>query len=388
MRRTVCRQWVRTEERFGSDSFNVADLCPDPFPRMRCVSRGLLVGLLLLTGCLPYSCRPTATEALFPSDSLSRRIAQGVPADTLQRRWTVTGSRTHSLSYPRTVRFTPDGGLAVSDVERNSLFEIGSDGTIEEEIRSDSFAVPYLAGVRCDTLVVFNAGTDRFDFVVEKRRLAGRAVAVERPGPETLVYALATDRSLYLKVTGEEVRPQILRFSAAGRAVARASLPEPYWRRAGGLRAWTDRLVSVSGFRPVVHTLPRPFRDGARPDSLSLVGFDSPMLERSYAYARGDVSKPPLMAASAAAVGDRLFVLNLRPGWVQIDAYDRDGGLQRRLIERHDVANRDFYPLDLDARRAADGYDFAVTIRSPDPQLRLFHWSAGTGSSSASPAAD
>ncbi len=342
---------------------------------------GLLAGLVLLTGCLPYSCRPETEEALFPSDSLSRQVAQEAPADTLAPIGRTTGTEAHPLRYPRTVRFVGDDGLAVSDVERNSLFSFGVEGAFRAEVRDEAFAVPYLAGVRGDTLVVFNAESNRFEWVVDGRRLPDRARAFERPAEETLVYALATDDRLYAKVVGEEIAPTLVRLGREGQGDARTELPGPYWARSGVLRRWGDRLVSVSGFRPVGHTLPLDFRAGARADSLRLMGFDSPMLERSHAYAQGDAQKPPLLAASAAAVGDTLFVLNLRPGWVQIDAYDRTGRLQRRLIEPHDEANRNFYPVDLDARRAGGGYQFAVAVRSPEPHVEVFRWrrDAATG---------
>lgn len=334
----------------------------------------LLAGLFLLTGCLPYSCRPETEEALFPADSLSRQVAEDVPADTLDSIGHTVGTEAHPLRYPRTVRFVGADGLAVSDVERNSLFRFGADGTFEAEVRDEAFAVPYLAGVRQDTLVVFNAEENRFDWVVDGRRLPGRARDFERPAEESLVYALATDRHLYAKVVGEGFAPVIQRLGTNGRVEARTELPGPYWARSGGLRRWDDRLVSVSGFRPVVHTLPLDFQSEARADSLRLMGFDSPMLERSHAHAKGDAQKPPLLAASAATVGDTLFVLNLRPGWVQIDVYDRTGRLQRRLIEPHEEANRNFYPVDLDARRADGGYQFAVAVRSPEPQVEVFQW--------------
>jgi hypothetical protein len=342
---------------------------------MRTQSIVALALAVTLTGCLPYSCRPETEESLFASDSLSRRVAQETPADTLQAVWHTTGTDAHPIRYPRTVRFVGDSSLAVSDVERNSLFRFGPEGAFEAEHRDDAFAVPYLAGVRQDTLIVFNAESNRFDWVVDGRRLAELTRPFERPAEETLVYALATDWHLYAKVMGDDTAPVILRLNNAGTPVAQAALPGPYWRRAGGLRAWGDRLVSVSGFRPVVHTVPDDFADGATPDSLRLLGFDSPMLERSRAYAQGDAQKPPLLAASAATVGDTLFVLNLRPGWVHIDVYDRTGRLQRRLIERHGGGDRNFYPLDLDARRVADGYEFAVTVRSPEPRLSLYRWS-------------
>ncbi|MFP4228921.1 MAG: hypothetical protein ACLFTE_08855, partial [Salinivenus sp.] len=246
---------------------------------------GLLAGLLFLTGCLPYSCRPETEKALFPADSLSRQVAQEAPTDTLQTRWRTEGTDAHPLRYPRTVRFVDDSSLAVSDVERNSLFRFSGAGDVEQEMRDDAFAVPQLAGVRQDTLIVFNAEANRFDWVADGTRLSDRARTIERPAEETLVYPLATDRHLYAKVVGEDIAPVLLRYDATGTRIARTALPGPYWARSGVLRRWGDRLVSVSGFRPVVHTLPEDFATEARPDSLRLMGFDSPMLERSYAYA-------------------------------------------------------------------------------------------------------
>jgi hypothetical protein len=333
----------------------------------------LLVGLVFFTGCLPYSCRREPNETLFAADSLSRRVAGEVPADTLVRAGASTGTRAHPLSYPRTVRFVGDEAV-VSDAERSSLFRFGPDGTFRREVADSSFSVPYLAGHRRDTLVVFNAGTDRIDFVVGGRRLPDRAVSYDRPARDALVYMLATDTSLYAKVVGEATGAHVSRLDATGQVVAQTDLGGPYWRHAGFLRAWGDAVASLSGYRPVVHRLPPGFAGGAAADSLSLVGFDSPMLERSYAYAAGDVDKPPLLTASAAAVGDTLFVLNLRPGWAQIDAYGPNGRLQRRLVERHSGGNRGFYPVDLDVRRTDRGYQFAVAVRSPDPRLELFDW--------------
>ncbi|MFB6249218.1 MAG: hypothetical protein ABEL97_11685 [Salinibacter sp.] len=341
---------------------------------VRALVRGLLLAsLLVLAGCLPYSCRRNPNETLFPADSVSRRVAETVPTDTLRPVGASTGTTAHPLAYPRTVRFV-EGGVVVSDAERNSLFRFGPDGAFRREVTSEAFAVPYLIGHRADTLVVFNAEANRVDFVVDGRRLAGRAVSYDRPTREALVYMLATDAHLYAKVVGQEVGAHVARLDSTGAVVARAELGGPYWRRAGFLRAWGDSLVSLSGYRPVVHRLPRAFADGARADSLALVGFDSPMLERSYAYATGNATKPPLLTASAAAVGNSLFVLNLRPGWVQIDIYNQRGRLQRRLVEAHSGGDRGFYPLDLDVKRTGAGYRFAVTVRSPTPRLELFRW--------------
>jgi hypothetical protein len=334
----------------------------------------LFLGAGLLTGCLPYSCQPQPDRALYPSDSLSRRVAQNTPADTLEQRRSTRGTDAHSLAHPRSVRFMEDGTVAVSDVERNSLFRFGADGALLREVADEGFRTPYLIGTRGDTLVVFNAETNRIDFVTEGRRWADRSVSYERPAPETLVYMLATDTTLYAKVVGRRTESFIARLNDAARPVARVPLEGPHWRYAGFLRAWGDTLVSLSGFRPAVDLVSRHVRDGTTRDSLGLVGFDSPMLERRHAFGQGDASEAPLLTPAAAPVGDTLFVLNLRPGWVQIDAYDRTGRLQRRLVERHEEGSPNFYPLDLDARRTDTGYVFAVTIRSPEPRLKLFRW--------------
>ena len=344
----------------------------------------VLLGLFLFTGCLPYSCQRQPNEALYPSDSLSRRVAQNTPADTLDSLWATTGTTAQPLKHPRTVRFVDGGELAVSDVERNSLFRFASDGRLRREMDGEGFSTPYLIGTRGDrrspdrrrgdTLVVFNAGSNRIDRVVDGRRLAERSVTYERPAPETLVYMLATDTTLYAKVVGRQTDSFIARLDDQAQPVARAPLTGPHWQYAGFVRAWGDTLVSLSGFRPVVNLLPHDFRDGTAPDSLALVGFDSPMLERRYAFGQGDVTEAPLLTPTAAPLGDSLFVLNLRPGWVQIDVYDRSGRLQRRLVERHEAGSPNFYPLDLDVRRGDGGYIFAVTIRSPEPRLELFRW--------------
>ena len=347
----------------------------------------VLLGVFLFTGCLPYSCQRQPNEALYPSDSLSRRVAQNTPADTLDSLWASTGTKAHPLKHPRTVRFVDDGALAVSDVERNSLFRFASDGALAQEMSGEGFSTPYLIGTRSDqkspdsrrgdTLVVFNAGSNRIDRVVDGRRLAGRSVTYERPAPETLVYMLATDTTLYAKVVGRQTDSFIARLDDRARPVARAPLRGAHWKYAGFLRAWGDTLVSLSGFRPVVNLLSRDFSDGATPDSLALVGFDSPMLDRRYAFGQGEVTEAPLLTPAAAPMGDSLFVLNLRPGWVQIDVYNRQGRLQRRLVERHEEGSPNFYPLDLAVRRTADGYVFAVTIRSPEPRLEVFRWQPG-----------
>jgi len=170
------------------------------------LGRGLLVFLLggvVLPGCLPYSCQPQPNEALYPSDSLSRQVAQDTPVDTLEGLWQAGDTEGRALAHPRTVRFVEGGRLVVSDVERNSLFRFGADGRLVREVDDGGFQTPYLIGTRGDTLLVFNAGSNRIDRVVDGGRRADRSVTYERPAPETLVYMLATDTTLYAKVVGK-----------------------------------------------------------------------------------------------------------------------------------------------------------------------------------------
>lgn len=334
----------------------------------------VILASLLITGCLPHSCQRDNEQALFPADSLSREVAQATPTDTLQALWFAEGTDAHPMERPRTVRFGAGGGVWLTDAQRNRLLVFDATGTLRRDVDPSGLDVPYLAGVRRDTAIVFNAGRDRFDWIVDGD--TARSVSFERPSAETLAYTLATRTALYAKVIGEDTDGVLLRLNDRTGAVdARASLPGPHWRHAGFLRAWGDSLLSLSGFRPEVDVLPRSFAPGASSDTMHLVGFDSPMLSRRYAFAQGDVTEAPLLSVSAAAAGPYLFVLNLRPGWVQIDAYDRDGQLQRVLVPAERPMRPSFYPVDIDAQRTGDGYRFAVVRRSPSPRLTVYTWS-------------
>lgn len=315
-----------------------------------------------------------------PSDSLSREVARAVPVDTLDTLWTTPGPESSRFGFPRTVRFLPDGDVVVSDAETNRLYRYSPGGSMRYALDA-GFDVPYVAGVRAggpsasgDTVVVFNAGNDRLDWIAGGRRLSERSVTLQRPSAETLVYTTATDTALYAKVIGEDVQGIVGRVGHGGQIVDRVTLDGPYWRHAGFLRAWGDSLVSLSGFRPVVDVLPQRGLGAAQPDTLALVGFDSPMLERSYAFLQGDASKAPLLTVSGDAEGDSLYVLNLRPGWLRIDVYGRDGRLRRVLAEPGTSGSRNYYPRDVAVRRTDDGLAIAVVISAPEPRLQLFRW--------------
>lgn len=335
----------------------------------------IALALFLFSGCLPSGCdRDDDYTTLTPADSLSRQIASETPLDTLQHVWTALGDSSRRLDFPRTVRFGPNQQLYVSDVERNSVFAFTPEGQFVREIAIDLFDIPYLAGVRGDTLVVLNAGSDQLTLVHGNRLVRSLPVAVGRSGKSSLLYAAATDTALYAKVVGDEVDNIVAHINRDGEIARRVPLPGPHWRHAGMLRVWGDSLLSLSGFRPVVDVLPLPLTDTTQADSMALRGFDSPMLGRSRAFLTGEITKAPLLTAAAAPAGDRLFVLNLRPGWLQVDVYNRTGQLQHRLTQKETMYEESFYPRDIAVQRRDGGYDLAVIFTDPEPRLDLYRW--------------
>ncbi len=349
--------------------------CTFPRPLVHSSARPFLFLLavsLLLAGCLPSSCRREESRALFPSDSLSRQVAEATAVDTLQLAWRTTGTETHPLEYPRTLLFGERGRLYASDVERNSLFVFGEDGRFVEEMVAEAFDVPYLVGRRGDTLVVFNPREQRLDF------WAGGRIASSRPTPQDLPraplqFVAASDDAVFFKLLGEDFEGYVARLDADGNLTKRVALPGPSWRHAGMLRLWGDTLVSLSGYRAVADLFPTDL--SALPDTLALVGFDSPMLARSRSFALGNVGEPPLLSPAAAPAGAFLFALNMRPGWLQIDVFDRQGRLVRRLTQPDPSFGQNFYPRDLAVRHRPDGaYELAVALTDPAPRVDLYVW--------------
>ncbi|RMF59718.1 MAG: hypothetical protein D6746_07860, partial [Bacteroidetes bacterium] len=85
-----------------------------------------------------------------------------------------------------------------------------------------------------------------------------------------------------------------------------------------------------------------------------------------------------LLTASADAVGDALFVLNMRPGWLRVDVYDAAGRIQHILTQENPAFNQEYYPADLAVRRTADGaFEIAVVASKPAPTLTLYRWHPG-----------
>lgn len=317
---------------------------------------------------------------LFPADSLSRRIAEATPIDTLVlvRHIDSTGA---DEALVGSVQFESDGRLWAADVVNNRLTVFDPlSGRLLRTVDDSSFAYPYLAGARGDTLGVLNAGNATFDLLADGRVIDSRPLPATPSGDALSFFALLTPRGLFFKHNPDPGAATIVRLDAEGRAAGpEVVLPGPPWRHRGILRMWGDTLLSLSGYRPVVDRLAP---DGGV-DSLALVGFDSPMLPQSRLFALGETSEPPTLVTSAAPAGDRLFVLNVRPGWTRIDVYGRDGRLEGVLIEPNPGVSG-YNDLDLDVRAdGAGGYLIAVARLRHDvfwfsseyvPRVSVFRW--------------
>ena len=345
--------------------------------------------LLILGGCFPHSCRRSESTELLPADSLSRDIARSIPADTLRLLWTSGGTDQHPLEFPRTVRAGTDGSVYVSDVQRHSLFVLTENGS-GREIPLPHIEVPYLAGMSADTVSIFNPATLTMYRLLDDELVDSMKIEDTERNENSLVYGAADDLIHYKRV-GQDQNGIVLSYAGDGTPVDSTRLTGSYWRHAGLLKTWGDTLVSLSGFRPVVDLIvpadgppfqasaarteqPATRLPAAAADSLSLVGFDSPMLARSLSFIRGDIHEAPLLSASAAASGNLLFVLNMRPGWLQVDVFDREGHLQHRLVQSTRGYESAFFPQDIDVRRTPEGYEIAVIISEPQPELQVFRW--------------
>lgn len=338
-----------------------------------------LFGLaLLLAGCLPSSCRREEPTALLPADSLSRQVAATVPFDTLHLRWTVSASEALPLKRPRTVQFGPDDLLYVSDAERHFLAVFDTTGTLRDTLQPAGVRYPYLAGFRKDTLVVLAPEARQLVLLVGRRVVQRLDLPASLPD-RALLYAAVTPVGYFVKALREGQGGRLMELDRQGRVLRQQLLPNPYWRYAGFVRAWGDTLLSLAGFRPVID---RWWPNG-RLDTLALVGFDSPMLARSRSFFVGEVYEAPLLTSSAVPVDSLLFVLNLRPGWVQIDGYNlRDGRLCCRLIPPTQPLNRQFYPHDLAVQCRTASCLLVVVLNDPAPRMIAYRWNR-SGNSAA-----
>ena len=343
-------------------------------PRGRGVLAALVVGGAVLAGCLPSS-QKRIDRSVSAADSASAALAVVAPVDTLAVVWEASPA----LDLPTSLGWLGDG-LAVVETQGGAARVLGADGA--ERARIDLGGdFPYLAGTVGDTVVVLARGADALRWAV-----AGRGVVRTLPAPPGASVALVTDSLVAVRTGGGAGEgPGVVEVLGPGGAVvARHPVAGPPWRAVGFLRAWRGRLIALSGYRPVVDVLDPAAPPGAPLDTLALSGFASPQLPRSAQYARGDVDEPPLLTSSAAALGDRLLVLNLRADHVRVDVYDRAGRLERVLVGPG--RSEEVYPLDVAVRerggpQAGGAVQIAVLLARPPGLLQapasrvvLYEW--------------
>ncbi len=285
--------------------------------------------------------------------------------------WEQMGEAGAVLQYPRTVLFGDSGHVFVSDAKENVIHEYRADGVLRRMHSSPALTYPFLAGIRGDTLLVFNPEMRRIDFLRNDRVIKNITMPDEVAEKQRLQYTTATDKHLYYKTIGEDFEGYLVKMTDTGQVLDRTLLPGPVWRRAGLLEVWGDSLLSLSAYQPVVDVV----TSSTRVDTMSLVGFDSPMLARTRAFMLGDIYEPPMLSSSAATAGDALFVLNLRPGWLRVDVFNRAGKITHRLVQDAPAFSQNFYPIDLDVQVDSTGtYELAIAFVEPRPKLALYRW--------------
>ena len=344
-----------------------------------------IAGLLLLAGCLPSSGRQD-DRSVSQADSASTALAETVSVDTLALAWEASARPDDPMPLPTTIGWAnPDAGtearIVVVETKDGSIRLFTPSGRQARHVSTGGGpeSYPYLAGVRGDTAVVIERGTNQLAFVPLDSSGAVRRI----PVPAGSSAALATPAGLFVRTGGgsEEAAPVLARLDERGRVAARYPLRGQAWRAAGFLKPWGDRVLALSGYRPVVDVLAVGAASNTRPDTLALAGFASPGLSRSAQFMRGDADEPPLLSSSAAALGERLFMLNMRDNHVRIDVYSAVGRLERVLVSPGPWGMLAYIPVDLAVRQAGAGVEIAVLLQRPsglvqraDSRIVLYRW--------------
>ena len=308
-----------------------------------------------------------------PQDSLSRQLAQSVTPDTIVSHLAYTGTDDRKLEWPRTVLLDDQGNVYAGDTKRHTVFVFELDGQLRHEFLWPEAMFPYLIGWRGDTLLVFTPGqpVSNVNYVLDSVRVRSFAIPPVEAG--TLQYATATDSLVFLKAVTKADTHALWQMDHFGNVEKETQLTGASWHHAGFLRAYDDGLYSLTGFFPQITLWPDSLTGSS--STFSLRGFDSPMLRRTWAYTQGSERGAPLLTSSADRAGDYWFVLNLRPGWLQIDVYDAGGDLQTILIEQDPGYRKEFYPLDIAVRQLEPNtYDMVVGLIAGDPVVRRYTW--------------
>jgi hypothetical protein len=298
---------------------------------------GLALALWLLSGCSPFG-SSSEPKDLFPADSVSRQIAEAIAPETLEL---LIRIEPDTATFFGSMQIGPDSLIWIGDLSDRSIRRFTLGGEEMTAIRSPEIQYPYLAGRSGSTSFIFDVGTESL-LRVESAHFVDRIALPARAGGLSLSrFVSVVGEHMYVKDTGSRDNAT-LAVSSLGGPPVRVKLPGQPWRYHGVLKTWGQRMVGVSSFRPILYF----FDSFARLDSMSLVGFDSPMLARSRAFALGEVSDPPLLISSFSAVANRLFVLNVRPGILRIDEYDETGRLMR-AFQREAPVPESYTPVDL-----------------------------------------
>lgn len=333
-----------------------------------------LLFCLVLSGCLPNSCRREEDRSLFAADSASIALAETIAVDTLQIVW-----QSGDFAFPRTLGWGPDGALWVVDAERAQAMAFDSSGTITRLTETDLEA-PYIAGFRDDSLVLFQPSPALFAVYGPGGAAPRRLDVPNLPDDRAMLrYGSVWGDGFVFKGLSETTPPFLLTTDARGGSSQRYALPGPFWRYAGLMKPTANGdLLSLAGFRPVVDRLARTslVDTTATPDTLRFDGFSAPIpiMARARRFVQGEDEEPPLLTASADQAGDLLFVLNMRPGWLRIDAYDASGRLRHVFNESNPQAGKNFYPRDIAVRQRDGGYDIAVAFTDPEPRVAVYRW--------------
>jgi hypothetical protein len=339
------------------------------------LSLALAAGLAL-AGCLPSSQRQI-DRTLVASDSASAALAALAPVDTLALAWSVTPDLPLAMGVAWLLPGTRGARLAVVETQAGGIHLFGADGRAAGTWTLAENGFPYLAGVEGDTVVVLRRGDDRLDWI------ARGGVVKSLPTPGGASHALVHGSRILVRLGGgpDGDAPRLARLDRRGQIAAEYLIDGAPWRATGYLRPWGDDVLALSGYRPVVDVWTPASTEDAPLDTLALAGFASPLLGRSAQYLRGDVDEPPLLASSAAALGDRLFVLNLRDDGVRVDVYGRDGRIERVLVGPEPIATRTVVAVDLAVRAVGDAVEIAVLsarpgglAQIPATELTLYRW--------------
>lgn len=183
----------------------------------------------------------------------------------------------------------------------------------------------------------------------------------------TLRYVAVDGERIVVKALDQESGGHLAWYDPFGTRLLERKLDGAYWRHSGLLKTDGDSLLSLRGYLPLIDV----YSDATKVDSVALFGFDSPMLARTRLFEGNSAKAPPLLSSSSAACGNFWYVLNIRPGWVRVDKYDRTGKLQQAFTQPDPTFDSKQLTTDLAVSCGAETL-VAITIANPVPEVRWY----------------